>query len=108
MVTVITPQQLREMYENDEDFVLLDVLAEKYFRKQHIPGALNIQVADIKEVVPKIVRKDRTIVVYCYDIDCGASPQAAKILEQLGYENILDLEEGIVAYKEAGYSVARF
>jgi rhodanese-related sulfurtransferase len=99
----ITPEELQDMRDND-DPVIIDVLPHKYFRKQHIPGALNIE-GDNLDLAEQLLDKDRPIVVYCMDDQCGASPQAAKNLEAKGFKNVYDLPSGIEGWKEAGYPV---
>ncbi len=100
----ITPEELQDMRDND-DPVVIDVLPHKYFRKQHIPGALSIDGDDL-DLAERLLDKDRPIVVYCMDEDCGASPQAAKNLEEKGFKNVYDLPSGIEGWKETGYRFA--
>ncbi len=102
----ITTQQLNERLAN-EGLTLVDVLAPKYYKKFHLPGAVNVPLDDdfdrqIQEAVPD---KNETVVVYCMDAECQASPKAGERMEELGYRNVLDYVAGKTDWKEAGLPV---
>jgi len=104
----ITRQQLNERLAND-DLTLVEVLERKYYRKFHLPGAINVPLGEdfdrrIQEAVPD---KNRPVVVYCSDIECEASPKAARRMEDLGYQQVFDYEAGKMDWKEAGLPVER-
>lgn len=99
----ISREALNERLAND-GIALVEVLSPEYYRKFHLPGALNVPLDDqfdehIQEAVPN---KDRTVVVYCYDSECQASPKAARRMEELGYRQVFDYEAGKVDWQEAG------
>ncbi|MFB6190252.1 MAG: rhodanese-like domain-containing protein [Candidatus Nanohaloarchaea archaeon] len=106
MVETVSTEELEELKENNEDFVLLDVLGEDHFEDGHIPGAVNIPLDRIAHEARDRFDEDDTLVVYCKDTDCEASPKAAKKLEKLGFENVLDYEVGLKGWKEAGNETA--
>ena len=108
MVQPISPQEVHNKLHSNKDIIVIDVLPNKYFKKQHIPQAINIPTDNITEEASHFLDKKRTIIVYCYDKDCQASPKAAQILEDNGYENIYDLEEGIEGYKQAGFNIITY
>jgi len=102
----IDRQKLNERLAND-DLTLVEVLAEKYYRKFHLPGAVNVPLDDefdrrIQDTVPD---KNRTVVVYCLDTECDASRKAAQRLDELGYQNVLDYEAGKMDWQEADLPV---
>lgn len=99
----IRREDLNERLAND-GLTLVEVLAPEYYRKFHLPGALNVPLDEnfderIQEAVPN---KDQPVVVYCYDADCQASPKAAQRMEALGYRQVFDYEAGKVDWQEAG------
>lgn len=108
MVQEISPQELHDMLHGDDDLIIIDVLAPEYFRKQHIPKAINIPLEHIEELTTELAEHHRPIVVYCYNSECQASPQAAEKLLEMGYENVVDLEVGIEGYKKAGFNVTTY
>ncbi|MFB6191290.1 MAG: rhodanese-like domain-containing protein [Candidatus Nanohaloarchaea archaeon] len=105
MVDTVTTEELEDMRENDEDFTLVDVLSEDHFEDGHIPGAVNIPLDRIAHEARDRFDEDDTLVVYCKDTDCGASPKAAQKLEALGFENVLDYEVGLKGWEDAGNQV---
>lgn len=108
MAQNISPEDLNEHLAHAPNAILIDVLSHGAFRKQHIPGAINVPLDQVEEIIPTITAKNQQLIVYCYDKDCSASPKAAQKLEEMGYEDVLDLEVGIEGWKQAGYPVQTF
>jgi rhodanese-related sulfurtransferase len=93
----------------EEGLPIVEVLPEKYYRKFHLPGAVNIPLDEgfdeaIQRQVPD---KSSPVVVDCLDSSCEASRKAARRMEDLGYEHVLDYEAGKADWKEAGLPVER-
>ena len=91
----ITREELSERLDED-DLTLVEVLDHRYFRKFHLPGAINVPLDDgfdenIRNSVPA---KRSPVVVYCADSDCDASVKAGKRLDELGYTQVFDYEAG--------------
>ena len=104
----LTKEKLKQMIENHEDFVLINVLAEEYFDQEHIPGSVNIPVKQedfVDKVKARLPDKSKKVVVYCASFECQASPGAAKKLSDEGYMEVYDYEGGIKEWKEAGYEL---
>jgi rhodanese-related sulfurtransferase len=104
----ITTDDLQRMKNNDESFRLLNVLPEDAFQQEHIPGSENIPVErhDFLEQLREESRDpNERIVVYCADQACQASPKAAMMLEEAGFNNVMDYEGGMEAWKQAGNPV---
>ena len=88
----------------DPNTVLLDVRTENEFNEGHIANALNIDVKqdDFLEQAKSALPADKTIAVYCRG--GKRSVTAAKKLTAEGYK-VLNLEGGIMAWKEAGLPI---
>lgn len=105
----ITRDELKQRMEGGKNLAVIDVLGEEYFKKYHLPGAMNIPAGAsdfderIQEAVPD---KNQPVVVYCMDEACPASPKAAKRLEELGYGEVYDYEAGKEDWKAAGLPVS--
>ncbi len=89
--------------------LVVEVLDRPYYRKFHLPGAVNIPVsgdfeAGIREHAPDL---DHTIVVYCLDQACDASRRAAERLQAMGYTRVYDYEGGKMDWKAAGLPTER-
>lgn len=104
----ITRDELNARLHQGE-LTLVEVLDEKYYRKFHLPGAINVPLGEefdraIQQAVPD---KETPVVVYCMDSDCHASPQAAERMEALGFQQVFDYAAGKMDWKEAGLPVER-
>ena len=100
----ITADQLAEMKENEQSLVIIDVLGEEQFEKEHVPGAINIPYERVAHEALDRFDKEDSIVVYCKNEACTASPKAAKKLEDLGFKHVYDFENGIEGWKNSGRS----
>ncbi len=106
----ITAYTLKEMLENDEDFILINTLSKEAFGREHIPGSINVP-ADSRDLVERINElsdsKEQKLVVYCASPECTAAVRAGKKLEEAGFVNVVYYLGGMLAWKEAGYEVER-
>lgn len=84
----------------EKKMYLVNVLDADFFEDCHIPGSLNISMMDIKNVAQEWP-KDATIVFYCSNYSCQASPQCCKMLTKMGFTNTLDYEAGIAGWYQA-------
>jgi rhodanese-related sulfurtransferase len=65
-VEQITRDELKAKMDREEDFVLVDTMAEKYYRHSHLPGAVNLPADQVRRRAPELLPdKDADIVVYC-------------------------------------------
>jgi rhodanese-related sulfurtransferase len=107
MVETITREELRELVGAGE-VTLVHALPEPYFRKEHIPGALQLDHERVAEQAPeRLPDKDARIVTYCADLACPNSEIAANRLIALGYTDVRQYAEGIAGWIEAGLPVER-
>jgi rhodanese-related sulfurtransferase len=88
--------------DRGERFHLIDIREDHEFAQDHARGARHIGKGilerDIESVVPD---KQDSIVLYC-----GGgyrSVLAADALRQMGYENVISMDGGIRAWREAGF-----
>ena len=79
---------------NLNEYMLLDVRSRREFSENHLNGAINIPLPEVKRNIEKYVKdKSKKILVYCeYG---GRSARAVKILEELGYINVYNLKGGL-------------
>lgn len=83
--------------------VLVEALPARYFDQGHLPGALNINVDEVKAKAPSLLpRKDAAIVVYCASEACRNSDQVAVQLLALGYTDVAVFRGGKAAWEAAG------
>ncbi len=103
MYATIDTETLKERLDSNQDLHLIEVLAEKEFKRLHIRGAEHIQFGRIAGEANKRFGKEDEIIVYCADRQCTASTIAAKKLDSMGFTNVYDFEGGKQAWQDAGY-----
>ena len=91
----ISREELKEKMDRGDNFILVDTLAEMYYRHSHLPGAVNVPVDELRERAPELLPdKQAEIIDYCMDPPCQASEEAASELEAIGYGNVRDSAGG--------------
>jgi rhodanese-related sulfurtransferase len=97
-----TVADVKARLDGREAFHFLDVREDGEFAKDHACGATHlgrgVLERDIETVIPD---KQAAIVLYC-----GGgyrSALAAVSLQQMGYTNVVSMDGGIKAWREAGY-----
>lgn len=102
-ISTIDADDLKAKLESDRPPVVINVLSRDAHIARHIPGSVNVPVDDLDLVEQIVPNKDESIVVYCANADCDASPTAAQTLEEKGYTNVVDFEGGYAGWRQAGY-----
>lgn len=99
-----TAADVRARLDRGERFHFVDVREDNEFVKDHAKGARHLGKGiierDIETMVPN---KQDEIVLYC-----GGgfrSALAADALQQIGYTNVVSMDGGIKAWREAGYPI---
>jgi len=82
---------------------VLDVRPEDEFQQGHLPGALNIPLAQLERRLAELP-PDREIVAYCRGAWCVLSFEAVAALRQRGYR-ARRLEDGFPEWKVAGLPI---
>ncbi len=93
----------------DESVIVLDVRTPKEYVMGHIEGSLNINIgqADFSEKVSKLDR-DKTYIVHCsVNVENGRSAKSLEIMTSLGFDKLLNMEGGIVAWEQSGHPLVQ-
>lgn len=99
-VDVATVAQIKDR----EDVYLIDVREQFEYDEVRIPGVTLIPLAEVQGRMSEIPT-DKTVIVTCRS--GNRSGQAVDILRQAGFDNVHNMEGGIVAWQQAGYDVER-
>jgi hydroxyacylglutathione hydrolase len=89
------------MITGDANFVLLDIRAPLEYEDNHIDGAINIPVADLRTRHNEL-DKNKTTVLICSS--GNRSSLGASILKQHGFKDIYNVAGGMTGYSAAGYT----
>ncbi|HWO42928.1 MAG TPA: molybdopterin-synthase adenylyltransferase MoeB [Candidatus Eisenbacteria bacterium] len=99
----LTPQQVHELLQsNGRSHVLLDVREKDEWREGHLEGAVSLPRGFLEiKVESTVPDKNTPIIAYC----AGGvrSLLAAKIMKEMGYQNVASMAGGYTAWKNAGY-----
>lgn len=105
-VPFVTPQQLNEMLENGDDFIVLDIREIDQRAEGTIPTLDKYELTRGQlefEIMIMVEDKDTKIVSFCRDGPRGAL--ASKTLINMGYKNAVYLKGGLKAWAVAGYKI---
>lgn len=95
VVRTISVQELKQLQDNKENFQLVDVREPAEYEAANLGGVL-IPVGEIMSRATEIAR-DKKVVVHCRS--GRRSEMAVQLLQQqYGFENLYNLEGGIVEY----------
>jgi rhodanese-related sulfurtransferase len=103
-----------EIVHVDDAFALLsqgkalfiDAREPGAYRGGHIPGSVNItpeQAAERIEEVRTMLGSGKTLIAYCYDVDCPLGADLVKNLRDLGVGPVKVMPEGWTGWLEGGY-----
>jgi len=87
----------------DKSVLLLDVRPEDEFAQGHLPGALNVPLAQLGKQLSKLPKRAQ-IVAYCRGPYCVLSFEAVAALRAKGYD-ARRLEDGFPEWKAAGLPI---
>ena len=97
-----TAAEVKTRFDRGEPFHFIDVREDHEFAADHARGARHLGKGIIeRDIETAIPNKEALIVLYC-----GGgfrSALAADALQQMGYDNVVSMDGGIRAWREAGY-----
>jgi len=96
----VGPHGVNELINRKEPVKIIDLRTPELFAKGHIPTAINIQFEELDKHLNKL-DKNKTTIVYCYNITCNLSTRAALHLAEKGYK-VQELVGGWTEWESAG------
>lgn len=104
----IDREELKAKLDRGEAISIVEALPEMYYRRAHLPGAINIPVERVPEWAARLLPdKNAEIVVYCANLPCPSAEIVARSLIELGYGHVREYAEGKQGWIEAGYPTER-
>ncbi len=89
----LTPNEYEDKLKATEDKLIIDVRTKGEYKKAHIKGAQNISYLG-STFAEKAAELDNSKLVFIYCETAHRSPLAARILSNLGFREIYDLQLG--------------
>ena len=101
-ISQITPEELSR--RQAADAVVIDVRSAAEWAAGHLPGALHVPLGYLVERMDSLPRS-KTLITQCQS---GArSAIAASLLEQHGFDRVVNLTGGFAQWRDAGFPVAK-
>ena len=97
VIEVVAPKAMYDVLKEQTGAQLIDVRSDKEFGASHLKNAQNICVTD-DDFKEKVSSLDKNQPVYVYCKKGGRSARAAKVLKEMGFTKIYDLQGGITAW----------
>jgi rhodanese-related sulfurtransferase len=85
-----------------EEIVVIDARSQEAYRRDHIPGAINIPHRKMTTETTKDLSRSALVVSYCDGIGCNASTKGALNLAKLGFR-VKELIGGLDWWKRDGH-----
>lgn len=105
-MNTISLNDWKNIYDNNKDYIVIDVRTPQEFNEGHVKGAININFYDenFEEQLDEL-NKDKKYLIYCRS--GSRSSKTLILMENLQFINVYDLEGGILAYNNAGYKLEK-
>jgi rhodanese-related sulfurtransferase len=104
-VNYLAVNKLERLLKEDSSVTLIDARTSEEFAEGHVPGAINVGIVDLAEFAESGGNASGGLVVTMCG-SAGRGEKAAEILFSHGVGNILVLQGGLKAWKDAGLPVA--
>lgn len=97
MVSEITVSELKEKFDREDRFILLDVREPEEYHRCCIDGSVHIPLGDLHNHLSRLDNQ-KAYVVYCRSGKRSAA--ACKLLLQQGFDDVVNLSGGILQWAE--------
>ncbi|MGI6295225.1 MAG: rhodanese-like domain-containing protein [Armatimonadota bacterium] len=90
--------------------VFVDARYKDDYDLEHVQGAISLFVEDMDKLYDDAlgsVPKDKTLITYCSDPQCGLAVKLADALVARGYTRVFIMLDGMLGWKEAGYPTSK-
>jgi rhodanese-related sulfurtransferase len=98
----ITAVDLKKVIDTNPEIILLDVRTVGEYVRSKIASSINLPVDELADKVEKLI-PDKTSTVYVYCLSGSRSVYAVEEMMMLGYKNVFNLTNGLLAWKIAGF-----
>jgi rhodanese-related sulfurtransferase len=100
-VTLVDAEASEQLIESTKDLVVLDVRTPEEVAAGALPGAINIDLSS-PDFTRQVAELDRDVPYFVYCRSGNRSAQAVKIMRDIGFGEIYELDGGILDWAEAG------
>lgn len=97
-VNTLSPEEFQSQLNANKDIYIVDVRTPEEYEGGYIRGAKNIDWNG-NDFEKKVNELDKTKNIYTYCLSGGRSGNAAKKLQDLGFEKVYNLDGGMMAWR---------
>ena len=101
----IEAPELKSMLDGNQDIVLIDCREQQEWDDGHIEAAKFLPLSEMEDRFGEIGGKDAKIILQCRS--GKRSMRAAEFLEDQGYNDLTNLEGGILGWLDNEYSTVK-
>lgn len=94
-VKSVSSEKVFELFKN-QSALFIDARDQWEFAEGHIPGAYNLPYYIFEDEFQKFssTSKNKLLIIYCDDLECGMSKKLASELVKNGYQKVFIFEDG--------------
>ena len=93
----LSSKELKKLIQNNKNILLIDIRSEDEFEEINIETSINIPLQDLLYNIYELQEhNDKDIVIYCRS--GHRSITACNLLAMEGFNNLYNLEHGIIGY----------
>ena len=100
----VSPEKVKNVIDNKENAIILDVRTTIEYTNAHIKGSILLPVDEVLKKIVSVI-PEKTAVVYVYCFSGSRSITAVKQMMNLGYTNVFNMPNGILAWRKKGYKL---
>ena len=98
-IKAVSPKEAAGLQAN-QFAVIVDVRTNEEWQQGHIPGAIHIPLDTLASQKERLKQyQDRTLIMQCRS--GHSSAQAVTLLQEAGFQNVVNLQGGILAWHAA-------
>ena len=96
--------KVKDLQENKQEFVLIDVREDREWVQGHIPGSIHLGKGIIERDIERIVEdKETTVVLYCQG--GYRSAIAGESINKMGYRNVYSMSGGFGDWQNNNFAI---
>jgi rhodanese-related sulfurtransferase len=96
----VTVEEAKSLVESNVSLIIVDVRTREEYDSGHIEGAILIPVSELEGRINEL-SKEEELLIYCRT--GNRSSNSVNILKANGYTKIFHMNDGIIAWIQAGY-----
>jgi len=104
--SVMKPRAFARLLQEHDDVQLIDVRTPREVQQGKIEGArmINFLEDDFREKIGQL-DKDKPVALYCRS--GNRSSKAAAMMDDMGFEEVYDLQGGVISWRQSGYALKK-